>query len=303
MQPNVPVFGLLDGACGHRLGLEINRGLEEQGLVAGKHFRFEYSRWIGAEFQVDQLAKHAAELVKRQVALIFAFSDKAALAAKSVTDITPIVFLADDPVANGLVKDMDRPGGNLTGVACPVRGMTRKRIDIVRDLVPATNSVVLVTDPSNAPVHDVEMREAQAAAGARRLQLSIVDWTGERSIDADIAAVANDGRTALILGVGVPFLVRYPILSFLAARDRIPAVHAYRTAVEDGGLASLGVRRSDGAYQMELAAARILKGEKPADLPVRQIASSELVINPGVARSLGLRIPAVLLACADEVIE
>ena len=101
----------------------------------------------------------------------------------------------------------------------------------------------------------------------------------------------------------MPFLVRYAILSYLAARDRIPAVHAYRTAVEDGGLASLGTRRLDGAYQMGLAAARILKGEKPADLPVRQIASSELVINPGVARSLALQIPAALLACADEVIE
>jgi ABC-type uncharacterized transport system substrate-binding protein len=300
---SIPVFGLLDGACGYRLLDAIHRGLQEQGFAQGKHYRFEYSRWIGSEFQVDQIARHAAELVRRQVALIFAFSDKAALAAKTVTDTTPIVFLADDPVAIGLVDDLDRPGGNLTGAACPVSGLTRKRIEIVLDLVPATNRVVLASDPSNAPVHDVETREAQAAASARGLQLSIIDWTGERSIDADIAALANDGKTALILGAGMPFLVRYAILSYLAARDRIPAVHAYRAAVEDGGLASLGTRRSDGAYQMGLSAARILTGEKPADLPVRQIASSELVINPAVARSLGLQISTALLACADEVIE
>ena len=303
VQPDIPVFGLLDGACGHRLGPAISRGLEEQGLIAGKHYRFEYSRWIGSEFGMDRMARHAAELVRRRVALIFAFSDKAALAAKAVTDTTSIVFLADDPLANGLVNDLDRPGGNLTGAACPVSGLTGKRIEIVRELVPATDRVVLVTDPTNAPVHDIETREAQAAAGARGLQLSMVDWTGERSIDADIAAVADDGQAALVFGAGVPFLVRYAILSYLAARDRIPAVHAYRTAVEDGGLASLGTRRSDGAYQMGLSAARILKGEKPADLPVRQIASSEFVINPGVARSLGFQIPAALLACADEVIE
>ena len=302
-QPNLPVIGLLDGACGYRLLDAISRGLEEQGFVQGRHYRFEYSRWIGAEFGVDQIARHAAEFVRRQVALIFAFSSKAALAAKAVTDTTPIVFLADDPLPIGLVDNPARPGGNLTGVACPVSGLTKKRIEIVRDLVPVANRVVLVTDPSNAPVHDVEIREAQAAAGARGLQLSIVDWTGERSIDADIAALANDGRTGLIFGTGVPFLVRYAILSYLAAREKFPAIHAYRAAVEDGGLMSLGLRRSDGAYQMGLSAARILKGEKPADLPVRQVARSEFVINPGVARSLGLQISPALLACADEVIE
>ena len=188
LQPNVPVFGLLDSACGYRLGAEINRGLEEQGLVAGKHYRFEYSRWVGAEFGVDQIARHAAEFVRRQVALIFAFSSKAALAAKAVTDTTPIVFLADDPLPIGLVDNPARPGGNLTGAACPVSGLTGKRIEIVRDLVPAANRVVLVTDPTNAPVHDIEIREAQAAA--RTLALDrYLGW--ECSIDADIAALAR----------------------------------------------------------------------------------------------------------------
>lgn len=219
---------MLDGACGYRLLDEISRGLEQQGFIQGKHYRFEYSRWIGAEFGVDQIARHAAEFVRRQAALTFAFSSKAALAAKAVTDTTPIVFLADDPLPIGLVDNPDRPGGNLTGVACPVSDLTRKRIEIVRDLVPAADRVAVVRDPTNAPVHDIEIREARAAADARGLQLSIIDWTGERSIDADIAAVANDGRTGLIFGIGVPFLVRYAILSYLAARARIPAIHAYR---------------------------------------------------------------------------
>jgi putative ABC transport system substrate-binding protein len=302
-QPDAPVIGLLDGACGFRLLAEVSRGLEEEGLFQVRHYRFEYSRWIGAEFQVGQLAKHAAELVRRQVALIFAFSSKAALAAKTVTDTTPIIFLADDPTASGLVSNPERPGGNLTGVACRVSGLTGKRIEIARDLVPAATRVTLVTDPTNAPAHEVEIGEAHATAGMLGLALSIVEWTGQRSIDADIEALAQDGKTLLVFGTGVPFLVRYPILSFLAARDGIPAIHAYRTAVEDGGLASLGTRRTDGAYQMGRHAARILKGDKPADLPVRQIIRSELVINLATARSLGLRIASALLACADEVIE
>ena len=201
------------------------------------------------------------------------------------------------------MSNPDRPGGNLTGVACQVSGLTAKRIEIVRALAPAANLLAVVTDPTNAPAHEVEIREAQAAAATLGLQLSIIEWTGERSIDADIEALVHDGKTLLVAGTGVPFLVRYPILSYLAARDRVPAIHAYRTAVEDGGLASLGSRRSDGAHQMGRYAARVLKGDGPADLPVRQIISSELVLNLSTARSLGLEFPSALLACADDVIE
>lgn len=300
---SAPVIGLLDGACGHRLLDGINRGLEEAGLVAGKDFRFEYSRWIGAEFEVDQIARHAAEFVRRQVALIIAFSNTAALAAKAAANITPILFLADDLADHSFAAGLVDGAGNLTGVACLVSGLTRKRIEIAREMVPAANHVAFVTDPTNAPAHDIEIREAQAAAAAFNLQLSIVGWTGERSIDADIAALANDGKTLLVLGTGVPFLVRYAILSYLAARDRIPAIHAYRTAVEDGGLASVGACRAEGAHQMGVYAARILKGGEPRDLPVRQITGSELVINRGVARSLGLQMSSALLARADEVID
>ena len=158
-QQNVPAIGLFGGTWGHLNGA-VGGGLRENGIKDGK---FEYSGWTGkrSDYQADQMAKYAAELVKRQVALILAFSTRAALAAKAVTNTTPIIFLADEPVAAGLVDSLDRPGGNLTGAASPVSGLIAKRIEIVRELVPATNSVVLVTDPTNKPAHDIEIREAQ----------------------------------------------------------------------------------------------------------------------------------------------
>lgn len=299
---NAPVMGLLDSAWDYRLLPDVHRGLEENGLVEGKHFKFEHSGWRG-EYQPDQLANYAAELVRRQVAMIFAFSTKAALAAKTVTSTTPIIFLADDPRAIGLVNNLDRPGGNLTGVDCLVSGLTRKRIEIVRQLAPAARLVALVTDPTNAPAHDLEIREAQAAATAFGLQLSIVAWSGERSIDADIAALAPEGKTLLVFGEGMAFVSRRALLSYLAVRDGIPAIHAYRAAAEEGGLASFGARLADGGYQMGLCAARVLRGDKPANLPVRQITRSEMVLNLSTARSLGIQIPSAFLARSDEVID
>ncbi len=298
-----PVMGLLDSAWDYRLFPDVHRALQENALVQGRDFRFEQSGWRGSEYQVDQLARYAADLVRRQVALILAFSTRAALAAKTVASTTPIVFLADDPVGAGLVNDLERPGGNLTGVALRVSGLTRKRIEIVRQLLPAATRVTLVTDPTNVPAHEVEVREAQAAAAALELALSIIAWSGERSIDADIAALAHDGRTLLAFGEGMPFASRGALLGYLAARGGLPAIHAYRAAVEEGGLASFGARLADGGYLMGLQAARILKGDEPAGLPIRQITRSELVLNLSAARSLGIRIPSAFLAHADEVVD
>jgi putative ABC transport system substrate-binding protein len=299
---NLPVIGLLDSAWNYRLGPDLRRGLEENGFVDGRHFTFEQSGWRG-ETQADRLAKYAADLVRRQVAMILAFSGKAALAAKTVTTSTPIIFLADDPLGAGLVDNLEQPGRNLTGVDCLVSGLTRKRIEIARQLLPAANLVALVTDPANAPAHEVEIREAKAAAGAFDLQLATIAWSGERSIDADIAALASGGSTLLVFGEGMPFASSRALLSFLAARERIPAVHAYRAAVEEGGLSSFGARLADGGYQMGLQAARVLRGDKPANLPVRQITRSDLVLNLSTARSLGIQISSAFLAHADEVID
>jgi putative ABC transport system substrate-binding protein len=300
----LPVIGLVDGVWPHLTG-QVGRGLRENGLVGGRDFNVEFSRWTGKQpdYQADQMAMYVAELVKRQAALIVAFSTKAALAAKAVTSTTPIIFLADDPVASGLVDNLDRPGGNLTGAASPVSDLIAKRIEIIRELVPATNLVVLVTDPSNKPAHDIEIREAEAAAQALGLQHAIIAWTGEHSVEIALAELPRERKGVLVLGAGLPFFAGRAHLSYLATRYEMPAIHGYREAAEDGGLVSFGTRLVDGAHLMGVHAARVLNGGKPADLPVRQITTTELVINLWTAKSLGLQVPAKLLARADELIE
>jgi putative ABC transport system substrate-binding protein len=292
------VIGFLGGVWGH-LNAEVGRGLRENGI---KGIKFEFSRWSGSD-QADQMAKYAAELVQRQVAVILAYSDKSALAAKTVTSTIPIIFLADDPVATGLVDSLNRPGGNLTGAASPVSGLTAKRIEIVRELVPTTNLVVLVTDPTNKPAHDIEIHEGQAAAKALGLQLLIIAWTGEHLVEPELAALPRDRKAVLVFGGGLPFLASHGLLAYLAARYGFPAIHGVREAAEDGGLVSFGTRYADGGHLMGVYAARILEGDKPADLPVQEITKTELVINLGAAKSLGVQIPSTLLARADEVIE
>lgn len=302
-QQDLPVIGLLDGAWGNRVRAGVGGGLLDNGLVAGKHYRTEFSRWIGSEFRQDQIAVHAAELVKRQLALMLAFSNTAALAARTATNSIPIVFLADDPVGVGLVDTLDRPGGNLTGVARLTSGLTTKRIEIARQLVSAANLVVLATDPTNAPAHDIEIREARAASEAHGFELAIIAWTGERNIEAELAGLPRDRKPVLVTGDGLPFLVRGAYLAYIATRYGASAIHGLREAVDEGGLASFGTRYGDGGYQMGILAARILKGERPAGLPVRPVASTEFVINRWVAKSRGLAIPAELLARANEVID
>jgi putative tryptophan/tyrosine transport system substrate-binding protein len=298
-QQQLPVIGVLDPASG-RLAVEVGRGLGENGFVEGRDFKFELSR---AEFRVDQLAKNAAELVKRQVALILAFSNRAALAAKTVTNTTPIIFLADDLVAAGLVDRLARPGGNLTGVANLDSNLIAKRIEIARELIPAANSVVLVTDPTDKPTRDIEIREAQAAAKALGLQLLIVAWTGEGGFETELTALPRDRKAVLVFGGGLPFFARCAYLAYAAVQYKFPAIHGFREAAEEGGLVSFGTRLADGWHQMGVYAARILEGDQPTDLPVQKLTRTELVVNLWPARSLGLQIPSTLLARADEVIK
>jgi putative tryptophan/tyrosine transport system substrate-binding protein len=303
-QQNVPVIGLLDAVWG-RLGTGVGRGLRENGFAGGRHLKFERSGWSGksSEYQADQIARYAAKLVERQVALILAASSRAALAAKSVTDTTPVIFLADDPVAAGLVDRLTRPGGNLTGVANLDSGLIAQRIEIARELVPATNLVVLVSDPTIKPTHDIEIREAQAAAKALGLPLSIIAWAGERGFEPELAELPRDRKAVLVFGGGLPFYVQRAYLAYMAVQYGFPAIHGFREAAEEGGLASFGARLEDAGQLMGSYAARILKGDKPADLPVQKFAKTELVINRWPAKSLGLQIPSTLLARADEVIE
>ena len=302
-QQSLPVIGLLDAVWGHLTGM-IGNGLRENGFK-GRAFNVEYGHWTGRrpDYQADQMAKCAADLVKRKIDLILAFSTRTALAAKTVAGDTPVIFLADEPVAAGLVDSLDRPAGNLTGAAYPVSGSIAKRIEIICELIPTTNYIVLVSDPANPPAHDIEIREAQTAANARGLQLSIVAWTGEHDFEIELAALPRDRKAALVFGNGLPFFVSGVQLDYLARRYEFPAILGCRDAVEQGALVSYGTRFDDGGHLMGVYAARILKGEKPGDLPVQQIKRTELVINRWVAKSRGIRIPAALLKRADEVIE
>jgi putative tryptophan/tyrosine transport system substrate-binding protein len=301
-QQKLPVIGLLDGAWGNRLLAEVGRGLSENGFVEGKDFRFEHSGWFGRGYQAEQLADYAADLVKRQVALILVFSNQAALAARIVTNTTPIIFLADNNVATILMDRQSQPADNLTGAAIRDSELTARRIEIARELVPAANLVVLVTDPTNKLAHDVEVREAQAAANALGLRLSIIAWTGDGSLEPELAALSRDDKALLVFGGGLPFLVQGSLLAYLAVRYRIPGIHGFRAAAEEGGLVSFGARLDDGAHLLGIYAARVLRGDKPANLPVQKVTRTELVINRWPAKSLGLQIPASLLARADEVI-
>jgi len=300
-QQNLPVIGLLDGVSG-RLNSELGRGLRENGFLGGRDFNVEYGyRW--PKLEADPMARTAAEFVKRQVALIVAFSNKAASVAKAVTDTIPIIFLADEPVAAGLVNSLERPRGHLTGATGSVSDLTTERIAILRQLVPTARTVVLVTDPTNKPAHDIELREAQAAASALELQLSVIAWSGEHDLEPELAALPGDRNTMLVFGAGYPFRVSPGLLAYLATRYDMPAIHAVREAPDAGGLASFGTRLADGGYLMGVYAARVLKGDKPADLPVRQITRTEFVINRGAAKSLGVQIPRTLIARADDVID
>jgi putative tryptophan/tyrosine transport system substrate-binding protein len=302
-QPNVPVIGLLDAVWGW-LGTGVGRGLAENGFAGRRDLKFERSGWSGksSEYQADQIARYAAKLVERQVALILAASSRAALAAKTVTDTTPIIFLADDPVAAGLVDRLTQPGGNLTGVANLDSDLIAQRVEIARELVPATNLIVLVSDPSIKPTHDIEIREAQAAAKALGRELSIIAWTGEHGFEAELAALPRDRKAVLIFGGGLPFFVQRASLAYLAVQYGFPAIHGFREAAEEGALVSFGARLENAGHLMGFYAARILKGDKPADLPVQKLTKTEMVINRWPAKSLGLQIPATLLARADEVI-
>jgi putative ABC transport system substrate-binding protein len=301
-QQDRPVIGILDGVWAHLMGA-AGSGLRENGM---ERVHFEHSRFIGRkwDYRVEAMTLSAADLVKRQkIAVMLAFSARAALAAKTVASTVPVVFLAEDPVAAGLVDSLERPGDNLTGVACPVAGLTAKKIDIIRQLVPATRLVVVVTDPTNPGAHDTEVREAEAATSALGLELSVVAWSGEHLFEPELAALPRDRNAVLVFGTGFPFLVDEAVLAYLAARYGFPAIHGIREAVDQGGLVSFGTRYVDGGHLMGVAAARILKGDKPADLPVQVISKTELVINPRAAKSLGIKIPPALLARADEVID
>ena len=304
-QPALPVIGYLnayspDGQSERLRG--FRQGLAETGYVEGVSVAIEY-RW--AEDQFDRLPAPAAELARREVAMIAATGSLlSALAAKAATTTIPIVFLvAEDPVRVGLVTSFARPGGNLTGINFLSAELVAKRLELTRELVPGMAHVAVLVNPANALNSETTLRDAQAAARAIGLQIQVINAGSSREINAAFANLARERPDALFVGGEGFFNNRRVQLVNLASRHALPATYADRVFPEIGGLMSYGTNIIDAYRQLGSYAGRVLKGTKPADLPVVQASKFELVINAETARMLGLTVPPSLLAIADEVIE
>jgi ABC-type uncharacterized transport system substrate-binding protein len=304
-QRAMPVIGFLntqspDGFTDRLRG--FRQGLKEVGYVEGETVAIEY-RW--AENQLIRLPELAADLVRRQVAVIVSGGGHTpALAAKAATTTIPIVFVvAEDPVRLGLVASLARPGGNLTGINFFSGELGAKQFGLLRELVPGAVRMGVLVNPANPRPAEMLVPEVEAAARTMGLQIQIFNASTGREINAAFAAIARE-RSDAILIVGDPyFTVRRVQLANLAARHAIPASYVARDFPEAGGLMSYGTDITDTYRQVGVYAGRILKGAKPADLPVVQASKFELVINLATAMMLGLDVPPTLLARADEVIE
>jgi putative tryptophan/tyrosine transport system substrate-binding protein len=303
-QAAVPVIGFLNSASldtySHLLGA-FRQGLKDTGYVEGENVAIEY-RW--AENQFDRLPALADELVRRQVAAIAATGGiHSALAAKAATTTIPIVFnIGDDPVRLGLVASLARPGGNVTGINNFIYELVAKRLALLRELVPASVRVAVLVNPANAQT-ETTLRDVEAAARAIALQIQIVKASTSREIDVAFATLARDRVDALFIPPDPLFISRRIQVVQLAARHAFPATYPVRDFAVAGGLMSYGTNTADAWRQTGFYAGRILKGAKPADLPVLQPTKFELVINAQTARMLSIEVPATLLARADEVIE
>jgi len=301
-QPAMPVIGLLDQRSPDALADRLRgfrQGLKDAGFVEGQNAAIEY-RW--AENQVDRLPELAADLVRRQVAVIVAPSGLApALAAKAATKTIPIVFvIADDPVRLGLVASLARPGSNLTGINFLSGELTAKRLELLRELMPSATRVAVLVNPANAENPE---REVEAAARSIGLQIQTLNASTIREINAAFATFVRERPDAVFVGLDPFFNSRRIQLVQLAARYAIPASYPVRDFAEAGGLMSYGANIADAWRQAGSYAGRILKGAKAADLPVVQATKFELVFNVQTATMLGLTVPDKLLVAADEVIE
>jgi len=302
-QPAMPVVGLLHPSSTDTSRLRAFRqGLKDAGFIEGENVAIEYR---SADDQTDRLPALAAELVQRRVAVIAAIGGiPSALAAKAATTTIPIVCLVGiDPVRLGLVASLARPGGNLTGINILSTELASKRLELLRALVPGATRIAVLVDPTNAAGTDSTLRDVGAAARALGLQIQVLNASTSLELDAAFAALVSERSDALLVG-STPFLFdRRVQLAQLAARHAVPAIYQDRHHAEVGGLMSYGASLVDAYRHVGVYTGRILKGAKPADLPVVQSTRFELVINVPTARMLGLNVPQALLATADEVIE
>jgi putative tryptophan/tyrosine transport system substrate-binding protein len=301
-QPAMPVIGFLAPVATNEDQLRgFHQGLKQAGFVEGENVSILYR---SAENEIDRLPALAVDLARRRVAVIATVGQPAAFAAKNATAMIPILFIAaEDPVRLGLVASLARPAGNLTGANIFATELVAKRLALLRELVPAAARVAVLVDPANKTIAEPTLQEVESAARAMALKIQVLNASNGREIGAAFAAFERERPDALFVSIGPLFTARRVQLATLAVRHMIPMTSGNRQITEAGGLMSYGANITDAFRQVGAYAGRILKGEKPADLPVVQATKFELVINAETARMLGLTVPPTLLSTADEVIE
>jgi putative tryptophan/tyrosine transport system substrate-binding protein len=303
-QPAMPVIGFLSSQSAEidykDVTVPVLQGLKETGYVEGQNVAVEYRY---AENQYDQLPALAADLVRRRVVVIATSGNEAALAAKAATTTTPVVFnVGGDPVAMGLVASLNRPGANVTGIAVLSAELAPKRLQVLHGVIPNASRFGVLADPASAPSRSV-VADLQAAARTLGLQLVVVNARTESDLETAFTSFSQQRVGALLVSNGVFFNRRVEQLAALAARHALPTIYPFREFALAGGLMSYGSSLDSVYHQAGIYAGRILKGEKPADLPVQRAVKLELTLNLKTAKALGLTIPETLLATADEVIQ
>jgi putative tryptophan/tyrosine transport system substrate-binding protein len=300
-QPAMPVIGYLSAIrLSDRLKAVFSQSLAEQGYIEGRNVVIEYRF---AEGRYDRMPEMAAELVRRPATVIVASPTPPAVVAKAATATAPIVFgVTDDPVRLGLVTSLARPGGNATGVYFFLSDLAAKQLGLLRELVPAATRIGLLVNPDNPNAASVT-RETMAAASAFGVQIDVLRASDSAAIDAAFADLVRNRKGALVVGADPFFFSRRAQLATLAIRHAIPAVYTVRDFPEAGGLMSYGTSLNEAFRHIGAYTGRIIKGVKPADLPVVQSTKFDFIINLTTAKALGIEVPPMLLARADEVIE
>jgi putative ABC transport system substrate-binding protein len=304
-QPAMPVIGHLSGwSAGDAVEYLafFRRGLAEAGYIEGQNVAIEYRY---AEGHFDRIPALVADLVRRQVTVIAIPNTTAsAVAAKAATKTIPIAFsLGSNPVEVGLVASLDHPGGNLTGLTALQTAVVAKRIELMHELLPAATTFAFLVNPANQALAEADIAEARETARALGMNLLILDAANPSEIDAAFATLVSEGAGALLTSSESLFMIHRDQLTTLAARHAVPALYAFRENAVAGGLMSYGADFLNATRELGIYVGRILKGEKPADLPVQQASKIEFVINLKTAKALGIPVPLPLLARADEVIE